>query len=47
MGLRGSHGSARSIPAGVCKGDGLYVRVAGIDVFNGAKVQKNREIALN
>ena len=28
--LHGSHESARSIPAGFCRGDGLYVRVAGM-----------------
>ena len=37
MGLRGSHESARSIPAGFC---GVYVGVAGISGdFDGAKYE--------
>ena len=36
--LRGSHGSARSIPAGFCRGNGLYVRVAGIGFFERTKI---------
>ena len=34
--LRVSHVSTRITSAGFCRGGGLYVRVAGIRVFDGA-----------